>query len=148
MKFALSQPLKRNPDQQAGFTLLELMVVLLILAMLASIAAPQVMKQLGKAKGQTAAIQVESLSAALDYYKIDLGHYPNQEGGLQALLSKPGNETNWDGPYLKKKGSLIDPWGKAYFYKFPGEHGAYDLYSFGADGKEGGTGEDRDLVSW
>lgn len=132
----------------AGFTLLELMVVLLILAMLASIATPQVLKHLGKAKSQTAQIQIDALSASLDYYKIDLGHFPSQEQGLQALVQKPDNETKWDGPYIKKQASLVDPWGRPYLYKIPGQHGAYDLYTYGADGKEGGDGEDRDLGNW
>lgn len=132
----------------AGFTLLELMVVLLILAMLASIATPQVLKHLGKAKSQTAQIQIDALSASLDYYKIDLGHFPSQEQGLQALVQKPDNETKWDGPYIKKQASLVDPWGRPYLYEIPGQHGAYDLYTYGADGKEGGDGEDRDLGNW
>ena len=132
----------------SGFTLLELMVVLLILAMLASIATPQVLKHLGKAKSQTAQIQIDALSASLDYYKIDLGHFPSQEQGLQALVQKPDNEPKWDGPYIKKQASLIDPWGHSYLYKLPGAHGAYDLYTYGADGKEGGDGEDRDLGNW
>ena len=131
-----------------GFTLLELMVVLLILAMLASIATPQVLNHLGKAKSQTAQIQIDALSASLDYYKIDLGHFPSQEQGLQALVQKPDNEPKWDGPYIKKQASLIDPWGHPYLYKLPGAHGAYDLYTYGADGKEGGDGEDRDLGNW
>jgi general secretion pathway protein G len=131
-----------------GFTLLELMVVLLILAMLASIAAPQVLKHLGKAKSQTAQIQVDALAASIDYYKIDIGHFPTQEQGLQALVQKPDNEPKWDGPYIKKQASLTDPWGRPYLYKIPGQHGAYDLYTYGADGKEGGEGEDRDIGNW
>lgn len=131
-----------------GFTLLELMVVLLILALLASIAAPQVLKHLGKAKGQTAQIQMDALSAGIDYYKIDVGRFPGQEVGLKALVTKPDQETGWDGPYIKKAASLIDPWGKPYLYRIPGQHGAYDIYTFGADGAEGGEGEDRDLGNW
>lgn len=137
-----------NFRTHAGFTLLELMVVLLILAMLATIATPQVLKHLGKAKSQTAQIQIDALSASMDYYKIDLGHFPSQEQGLQALVQKPDNEPKWDGPYIKKQASLIDPWGRPYLYKLPGSHGPYDLYTYGADGKEGGEGEDRDLGNW
>lgn len=131
-----------------GFTLLELMVVLLILAMLASIAAPQVLKYLSKAKGQTAKVQIDALSSGLDFYHVDLGHFPTQEQGLQALVQRPENEAKWDGPYVKKDSSLVDPWGKPYLYKIPGQHGAYDLYTLGADGKEGGDGEDKDIGSW
>ncbi len=131
-----------------GFTLLELMVVLLILAMLASIAAPQVLKYLGKAKGQTAKIQIDALSAGVDFYHVDLGHFPTQEQGLHALIQRPENETKWDGPYVKKDASLLDPWGRPFLYKIPGQHGAYDIYSYGADGKEGGDGEDSDVGNW
>lgn len=131
-----------------GFTLLELMVVLLILAMLASIAAPQVLKYLSKAKGQTAKVQIDALSAGLDFYHVDLGHFPTQEQGLQALVQRPENEAKWDGPYVKKNSSLVDPWGRPYLYKIPGQHGIYDLYTLGADGKEGGDGEDQDIGTW
>jgi general secretion pathway protein G len=138
----------RRRLRAGGFTLLELMVVLLILAMLASIAAPQVLKHLGKAKSQTAKIQVDALSAGLDFYHVDLGHFPTQEQGLKALLERPENEPKWDGPYVKRDASLLDPWGRPYLYRVPGQHGAYDLYSLGADGKEGGDGEDRDIGNW
>jgi len=135
----------RASGGSGGFTLLELMVVLLILA---SIAAPQVLKYLGKAKSQTAKVQIDALSAGLDFYHVDLGHYPTQEQGLQALLHRPENEAKWDGPYVKKDASLLDPWGKPYYYKIPGQHGAFDLYTLGADGKEGGEGEDGDQGNW
>ena len=138
-----------TPDRQiTGFTMIELMVVLLILAMLASIAAPQVLKHLSKAKSQTAQIQIDALSASIDYYKIDTGHAPTQDQGLDALVKAPDNEPKWDGPYIKKQASLVDPWGRPYLYKVPGQHGAYDLYTYGADGKEGGEGEDRDIGNW
>jgi general secretion pathway protein G len=127
-----------------GFTLLELMVVLVVLGLLASIAAPQVMKHLGKAKHQTARIQVEALSASLDYFFIDMGRYPTQEEGLKALVEPvPGGK--WDGPYLKKRESLIDPWGVPYQYRIPGKAGKYDVYTLGADGKDGGQGDDADV---
>lgn len=131
-----------------GFTLLELMVVLLILAMLAAIATPEVLKHLGHAKSQTAHVQIDALSAGLDFYHVDLGHHPTQEQGLKALLERPENEPKWDGPYVKKNASLMDPWGRPYIYKIPGQHGAFDLYTFGADGKEGGGGEDSDISNW
>lgn len=138
----------RAAPSNCGFTLLELMVVLLILAMLASIAAPQVLKQLGKAKSQTAKVQIDALSAGLDFYHVDLGHYPSQDQGLKALLQRPENEQKWDGPYVKKDASLLDPWGRPYLYKMPGQHGPFDLMTLGADGKEGGDGEDADLGNW
>lgn len=139
---------KAGSRESAGFTLMELMVVLVILALLASIAAPQVTKYLGKAKGETAKIQVEALSAGVDYFYIDLGRHPKQEEGLQALLAGPANESKWDGPYVKKASSLIDPWGKPYHYKQPGEHGKFDVYSLGADGEVGGEGDNADVGNW
>lgn len=131
-----------------GFTLLEIMVVLLILGMLASLAAPQILKQFGKAKTQTAKIQIDALGAGLDFYHIDLGHFPTQSQGLQALLTPPSDEQNWNGPYVKKSASLVDPWGRPYVYKIPGKHGVYDLYTLGADGEDGGEGDNRDLGNW
>lgn len=138
----------RLPVRVGGFTLLELMVVLLILAMLASIAAPQVLKYLSKAKSQTAKVQIDALAAGLDFYHVDLGHFPSQEQGLKALLQRPENESKWDGPYVKKDASLNDPWGRPFLYKIPGQHGTFDLYTLGADGKDGGDGEDSDLGNW
>ena len=137
-----------NCSKENGFTLMELLVVLLVLGLLASIAVPQVVKYLGRAKGDTAQLQIEALSANLDFYKIDVGRYPSADEGLKALVEKPTNAKNWFGPYIKKSSSLIDPWGEPYSYKFPGEHGAFDLKSLGADKKEGGEGEYADVVSW
>lgn len=124
------------------------MVVLLILGMLASIAAPQVVKRLGKAKSQTAAIQIEALAAGVDYFKIDVGTYPSNDQGLAALYANPGNLRHWDGPYVRKRASLTDPWGEPYQYRYPGERGPFDVYSLGADGKVGGDGENQDLGNW
>lgn len=131
-----------------GFTLLELMVVLLILAMLASIAAPQVIKHLRKAKVETAHVQIEALGASLDFFQVDLGRYPTAEEGLKALVERPGKESRWDGPYIKKDASLIDPWGEPYRYAVPGRRAEYDLYTLGADKKEGGEGDSRDVGNW
>lgn len=136
------------PVKAFGFTLLELMVVLLILGMLAAIAAPQVMKRLDRAKAQTAQLQIDSLAAGIDYFKLDVGHLPSQEQGLRVLFEKPTNTFNWDGPYIKKESSLIDPWGRHYLYRRPGKHGEFDIISLGADGKEGGDGNDQDLDNW
>jgi general secretion pathway protein G len=131
-----------------GFTLIELMVVLLILAMLTTIAAPRVTKYLGKAKSQTAQTQVAALSAAVDAFVIDVGRPPTDEEGLAALLSAPAETPTWDGPYIKKSASLTDPWGRAYRYRSPGQHSEYDIFSWAADGKEGGEGDDADVENW
>jgi general secretion pathway protein G len=131
-----------------GFTLLELMVVLLILALLASIAAPQVMKHLSKAKSETAKIQVDALTAAVSYFQIDTGRLPTNEEGLKVLIQPPANEPKWDGPYVQKQDSLIDPWGNPYHYKHPGKHRDIDIYTLGSDGKEGGEGDARDIGNW
>ncbi len=132
----------------SGFTLLELMVVLLILALLASIAAPQVMKHLAKAKSQTARVQVDALSASVAFFQMDTGHAPSDEQGLRALLDRPANEPKWDGPYIQKSDSLIDPWGRPYLYKHPGPHREIEIYTLGSDGREGGDGDARDIGNW
>jgi general secretion pathway protein G len=118
---------------QGGFTLLELMVVLVVLALLASIAAPQVTKYLKRAKAQTAKVQVDALSAAVDAFHLDVGRFPTTEEGLRALVDRPANARAWDGPYLKKRESLLDPWGHPYRYRIPGQHGEYDIYTLGSD---------------
>lgn len=128
-----------------GFTLLELMVVLLILALIASIAAPQVTKHLRKAKVETAKIQIEALGAAVDSFNIDNGRYPTTEESLKALVERPADLKTWDGPYIKKKESLLDPWGEPYLYKHPGTGREYDIYTLGSDKKEGGEGEAADV---
>ena len=133
--------------RKGGFTLIELMVVLLILGLLAALVAPRVLNRLGQSKQKIAKTQIEMLAAALDQFKLDVGRYPTTEEGLKALIENPGVE-GWNGPYLKKKKIPKDPWGRPYIYKCPGEHGEYDLYSLGADGKEGGTGENADITSW
>lgn len=138
----------QNIKKQSGFTLLELLVVLGIIAMLAGIVGPQVMKHMGESKTKAAKVQIEDLSASLDMYKLDLGRYPSSEEGLTALIESPDSSRPWNGPYLRKSKVPLDPWQQPYHYVSPGEHGKFDLYSFGADGKEGGEGEDQDLLSW
>jgi len=130
-----------------GFTLVELLVVLAILGLVAAVAAPQVLKYLAKAKTDTARIDLKGIGVALDLYLLDTGHYPTEQEGLAILVQKPNN-AEWHGPYLKTKGIPLDPWGRPYIYRFPGQHGDYDLYTFGADNAPGGTGQDQDVVNW
>ena len=133
---------------ESGFTLLELLVVLGIIAMLAGIVGPQVMKHMGESKTKAARVQIEDLAATLDMYKLDVGNYPSSEEGLQALIAAPDSAKRWNGPYLRKSKIPLDPWQQDYHYVAPGEHGKFDLYTLGADAKEGGEGEDQDIVSW
>lgn len=138
----------KRGSKNAGFTLLELLVVLVILGFIAAIATPPAMRYLGRAKTDTAKLQVQSLGSTLDLFRLDVGRYPTQEEGLQALVRRPSSAEGWNGPYVKKESSLIDPWGAPYLYKIPGEHGEYDLFSYGADKAPGGTGESQDVASW
>ncbi len=138
-----------NPRRRSrGFTLIELLVVLVILGLLAALAGPKVIGYLGGAKSDTAQLQVEEFGSALDLYHLEVGKYPTTQEGLQALVQAPGGADKWKGPYLKKKEVPKDPWGNDYKYESPGQHGPYDLSSLGADNKEGGDGENKDLVSW
>jgi general secretion pathway protein G len=139
---------KRRAGWGAGFTLLELMVVLTILALLASIAAPRVTKYLRRAKVETAKIQVDALAAAITSFHLDTGRFPNNDEGLHVLLEAPSDRTNWDGPYIQKADSLIDPWGYPYQYKTPGRAAEFDVYTLGADHKEGGEGDAKDIGNW
>ena len=133
--------------RRAGFTLIELLVVMLILGLLAALVGPKLFGKVGKAKIRAAKAQISLIEDALDAFRLDVGRYPTTEEGLQALVEQPSGVTKWDGPYLKKKVPK-DPWGHDYVYKCPGEHGDYDLYSLGADGEEGGEGENADITSW
>ena len=131
-----------------GFTLIELLVVLVILGLLSAFAAPQVLKYLGRAKTDAAEAQLQNIASILDLYRLEVGSYPSQTDGLDALIEAPADAARWNGPYVKKRDSLIDPWGQLYGYRMPGEHGDFDLYSLGADQAEGGDGEDQDITSW
>ncbi len=133
---------------EAGYTLVELLVVLAILGLLVAIATPRLIQYLGGAKVESADIQIERLGGVLDLYRLEVGSYPTEQEGLTALVERPQQATVWNGPYLKNKEAMTDPWGRPYVYKFPGQHGDYDLYSLGADGADGGEGEDRDITSW
>jgi general secretion pathway protein G len=134
----------RNRD---GFTLIELLVVMVIIGLLAALVGPRFIRQEEKAKIKAAKAQIELLGTALDTFRLDVGRYPSTQEGLEALRIKPGGLERWDGPYLKKDLPL-DPWGKAYAYKSPGEHGAFDIVSYGADGAPGGEEDNRDITSW
>src|SRR5205809_5616076 len=129
-----------------GFTLIELLVVVVIIGLLAGRVAPRYFGQVGKSEVTTAKAQMDALEKALDQYRLDTGHYPSTELGLSALLQRPGNEPKWAGPYLRRDVPL-DPWGKAYVYKQPGERSDYDILSFGKDGQPGGTGENADITN-
>jgi len=133
--------------EHGGFTLLELLVVMVIIGLLAGYVGPKYFSQIGKSETKVARAQLDALEKALDQYRLDTGHYPAPESGLAALIQKPPNEAKWDGPYLKKIVPM-DPWGRPYIYKLPGEHGEYDLVSYGKDGQPGGTGEASDIVNW
>jgi general secretion pathway protein G len=132
----------------AGFTLLELLVVIVIIGLLAAFVAPKYFSQIGRSKTQIARAQIESFEKGLDQYRIDTGHYPSAEAGLVALFVQPAGQANWQGPYLKK-GIPADPWDHAYVYRVPGAQGReYEIVSYGADGQQGGAGEDADVASW
>jgi len=140
--------LKKSRRNTAGFTLIELLVVLVILGLLAGLVGPRVIKHLGESKTKTAMLQIDELSSALDLYRLEIGSYPTTEQGLQALVEKPAGVEQWNGPYLRKSTVRLDPWGQPYKYRSPGEHDNFDIYTYGADGAEGGEGEARDVLGW
>jgi general secretion pathway protein G len=135
-----------KPD--AGFTLLELLVVLAIMGMLAAIIGPQVVRYLGSSRSQTAKVQIQNISAALELYRLDVGRYPSAEEGLAALVKPPASQTAWNGPYLQQSTALIDPWGKSYLYRVPGKETEADIYTYGSDNVQGGTKEAKDVGNW
>lgn len=132
---------------QRGFTLMELLVVLAILGLLMGLVGPQVLNQLGGAKTKTAALQIADLEQTLEMYKLDVGRFPNTEQGLDALVNKPAGVVGWNGPYLKSDVPL-DPWNGDYVYTYPGQHGDFDIVTYGQDGAPGGDGENADVSSW
>jgi len=138
----------RRRRRGRGYTLVELLIVITILAGISVIAVPTYLNYLERSRIKTAGIQIDRLGTILDTYLLDVGRYPTQAEGLEALVSAPPGVDRWAGPYLQKKESLIDPWGTPFQYRSPGEHGKYDLYSLGPDGAEGGDGENADITSW
>lgn len=130
-----------------GFTLMELLIVLVIIGLLAALVGPTLYQRIKPAKQSAARAQIENFATALDGFYVDTGRYPTSQEGLKALRSKPENLEKWNGPYLKKE-IPSDPWGNAYIYHAPGRSGGYEIISHGADGREGGEGEDQDINSW
>lgn len=131
-----------------GFTLLELLVVMVIIGLLAGYVAPRYFGQIGKSEVSAARAQIDGFAKALDQFRLDTGHYPPTEAGLNALVAQQPGDPKWRGPYLVKKAIPLDPWGRPYQYKSPGEHDEYDLFSYGKDGQPGGTGDGADITSW
>jgi general secretion pathway protein G len=130
-----------------GITLIELLVVMVIIGLIAALVGPNIFKNLGKGKQKAAKAQVELFGQVLDSFKLDIGRYPSSSEGLNALITNPGVE-GWDGPYLRKDVVPLDPWRTPYHYQSPGNHGEYDLFSYGADRSPGGEGENKDIASW
>jgi general secretion pathway protein G len=128
-----------------GMTLIELLVVLVILTLVAGLIGPTVLNQLGGAKTKTAGLQVKAIEQALDVFKLDVGRYPSSAEGLRSLIERPGSANGWSGPYMRELPN--DPWNAPYQYKFPGRNGAPDVFTYGADGKVGGEGEDADVFN-
>ena len=139
---------RRRSHGERGFTLVEILVVITIIGLIMGLVGPRVLNYLTESKAKAAKIQIESFSSALDLYFLDNGRYPTSSEGLGALVQRPGSTVTWNGPYLK--GSVVpnDPWGNAYIYRSPGQHGTYDIISYGSDGQEGGDGAAADIASW
>jgi len=133
--------------KQRGFTLFEILVVITIIGLLAALVGPRLFGKVSGAKQKATKAQIELFGTALDTFRLDVGRYPTVEEGLKVLREKPSGVEGWQGPYLPKE-IPVDPWNKPYVYKCPGEHGDYDLLSYGLDGTEGGEGENLDIVSW
>jgi general secretion pathway protein G len=137
---------RRGRSHEHGFTLVELLVVIGILGLLTAIATPQVIRYLASAKISTARTEVKSLASALDLFKLDVGRYPTTQEGLPALLTAPAGAETWSGPYIDKGASLIDPWGHPFNYQSPGQHGEFDIFSYGPDANA--TSETPKIASW
>lgn len=142
------QPRGPARNGEAGFTLIEMLVVITIIGLIMALVGPRVLNYLSDSKVKAAKIQIESFKSALDLFYLDTGRYPSTSEGLGALVHTASNVAAWNGPYLKGGTVPADPWGHAYTYRAPGEHGAYDIVSFGSDGQQGGTGDAADITSW
>ena len=143
-----SRAMGRSARRHAGMTLLELLVVLVILGIVGGIFAGNILGQGEKAEGKAAKVQIDQFGVVLDTFKLEVGRYPTTAEGLDALIHQPSGVTGWNGPYLKKDSISKDPWNNDYKYTSPGQHGGYDIVSYGADGREGGDGTDKDITSW
>lgn len=137
----------RSPKRHSGFTLIEIIIVVIIMSLIAALVVPRLFKKVEKSKQQIAKTQIIMIENAVKMFKLDTGRYPSSDEGLKALLSKPDKTNNWDGPYLEK-GLPKDPWGGQYLYTYPGKNYVFEIISLGADGKEGGEGEDKDVNNW
>jgi general secretion pathway protein G len=146
--FNLIHSRRRGRSEEAGFTLVEMLVVITIIGLIMALVAPRVLGYLSESKAKAAKIQILSFSSALDLFYLDSGRFPTGSEGLAALVQRPGNVPTWNGPYLKGGVVPSDPWGNPYVYRAPGEHGAYEILSYGSDGQEGGTGTASDITSW
>jgi general secretion pathway protein G len=139
---------RRRRNREAGFTLVEILVVITIIGLIMALVGPRVLNYLAESKVKAARIQVESFASSLDLFYLDAGRYPSTSEGLVALAQRPGGIETWNGPYLRTGLVPNDPWGHAYIYRSPGEHGPYDIISLGSDGQQGGTGTAADIESW
>lgn len=145
---AMGGAARRRRRREGGFTLVEILVVITIIGLIMALVGPRVLNYLGESKVKTAKIQIQSFASALDLFYLDAGRYPSSSEGLSALVQPISGVASWNGPYLKGGNVPLDPWGKPYVYRSPGEHGIYDVISLGSDGQQGGSGTAADISNW